>query len=163
MLNQILSFNELWIAYKLCRKNKRNTFNALKFEINAIDNLYELLYKINGRYYKPKRYICFYANSPKTREIFASDFSDRIIHHLLIKNLEPIFEPVFIYDSYSCRENKGIHLAITRLKKWVRNRKNSWYIQLDIKNFFYSINKDILFDIIKEKTNLKMGGGEIIC
>ena len=96
------SFKEIYDAYIDCRASKRGSINALKFEMELIDNLWRLYYAINNFKYRPKRYICFLAHSPKLREIFASDFSDRVVHHLLVRDLEPIFEPTFIYDSYSC-------------------------------------------------------------
>jgi len=144
------SFQEINQAYLECRKNKRNSINAIKFEIKLIDNLWELFESINSFSYDPRKYIYFLTSSPKLREVFASDFRDRVVHHLLVKDLEPIFEPLFIYDSYSCRKDKGIHLAIKRLQKFTQNQEYRYYLQLDIKSFFLSINKNILFDKIRE-------------
>ena len=149
------SFKEIYQAYLECRKSKRNSINAIKFEVNLLDNLWEIYEAINSFAYKPKRYIYFLTSSPKLREVFASDFRDRVVHHLLVRDLEPIFEPLFIYDSYSCRKNRGIHLAISRLKRFVQNRDYPYYLQLDIKSFFLSIHKNILFDIIRNTTMLR--------
>lgn len=148
----MFSFEEIYQAYLECRKNKRNTINALKFELNLLDNLWELHYSINSFRYKPRRYIYFLTHSPKLREVFASDFRDRVVHHLLVRDLEPIFEPLFIYDSYSCRKNRGTHLAIKRLERFVRNRDYPYYLQLDLKSFFLSIHKNILFEKIRTTT-----------
>jgi RNA-directed DNA polymerase len=152
----LVLFKELWKAYKSCQKNKANSINAIKFEMSLIDNLWKLFYEINGRSYKPKRYISFIAHSPKTREVFASDFSDRVVHHLLISDLEPLFEPTFIYDSYSCRKEKGIHLAVKRTQKFSRKEKNRFYLQLDIRNFFLSIKKQFLYDLIEDRVLEKL-------
>jgi RNA-directed DNA polymerase len=151
----LVSFKELWRAYKSCQKNKASSINAIKFELNASDNLWKLHYEINSGIYKPKRYITFIAKSPKTREVFASDFSDRVVHHLLINDLEPLFEPTFIFDSYSCRKGKGIHTAVKRTQKFSRREKNKFYLQLDIKNFFLSIQKQFLFDLIRDRVSEK--------
>ena len=144
------SFKEINQAYLECRANKRNSINAIKFEIKLIDNLWELYESINSFKYKPRRYIYFLTSSPKLREVFASDFRDRVVHHLLVRDLEQLFEPIFIYDSYSCRKERGIHLAIQRLQKFVQNQEYSYYLQLDIKSFFLNIHKNILFDKIRE-------------
>ncbi|HHB95288.1 MAG TPA: hypothetical protein ENK88_09130 [Campylobacterales bacterium] len=144
------SFQEINQAYLECRANKRNSINAIKFEIKLIDNLWELYESINSFKYKPRRYIYFLTSSPKLREVFASDFRDRVVHHLLVRDLEPLFEPIFIYDSYSCRKERGIHLAIQRLQKFVQNQEYSYYLQLDIKSFFLNIHKNILFDKIRK-------------
>ena len=51
---------------------------------------------------------------PKIREVFAADFRDRIVHHLLIRRLEPLFESAFIDDSYNCRKGKGTDYGVKR-------------------------------------------------
>jgi len=149
------SFQEIHQAYLECRKSKRNSLNAIKFEVHLMDNLWEIYESVNSFTYKPKRYIYFLTSSPKLREVFASDFRDRVVHHLLVKDLEPIFEPTFIYDSYSCRKKRGTHLAINRLKHFVQNREYKYYLQLDIKSFFLSIHKNILFEQIRKTTTLR--------
>ena len=148
-------FKQLHKSYIKCRKNKRNTINALKFEQNLEENLLELGHELKSKIYKPKRSVCFTVIKPKPREIFAADFRDRIVHHLIVEYLEKIFEPKFICDSYACRKNKGTHKAVNRLQKFMRkatlnNKKRAYYLQLDLHNFFMSIDKNILFSMIKK-------------
>ncbi|MBI4707756.1 MAG: reverse transcriptase [Candidatus Omnitrophica bacterium] len=154
--NDIFSFRKIYQAYLDCRKNKRNTFNALKFEINDGENLVKLEYELKNRTYHPSRSILFAAKKPKLREIFAADFPDRVVHHILVNSLEKIYEPIFIHDSYASRDGKGTHAAKERLEKFTRQiTKNghvrAYYLQLDIKDFFTSINKELLFIIIQRK------------
>lgn len=144
----IFNFETLYKAYIKCRKNKRNTTNALKFEQNLIENLCNLEISLKTRNYKPSRSIVFLSNSPKLREIFAADFRDRVVHHLIVPHLQKAFEPKFIYDVYNNREEKGIHQAIKRAKQFANRDKNGFYMQLDIKSFFYNIDKDILYEKI---------------
>jgi retron-type reverse transcriptase len=96
------------------------------------------------------------ATRPKLREIFAADFKDRIVHHILVDYLERIWEPIFIHDSYACRKGKGIHQGVLRCQEFIRKvTKNgthpAFYIQLDIRNYFMTIDKDILFPLIARK------------
>ena len=74
---------------------------------------------MQNRTYKPGRSIAFVIEKPKIREIFAADFRDRVVHHLLCNYLIPIFEKNFIFDSFACREKKGTHRAMFRLKRFV--------------------------------------------
>jgi len=134
-------------AYLSCRKRKRKTINALNFEDNWEQNLFKLQRRLKSKKYKPGRSICFIVTYPKIREVFAADFRDRVIHHLLVSKLEPFFEKRFIYDSYACRKNKGIHLVIKRITKVV----SPYFLQIDVKSFFCNINKNILFAILKNK------------
>lgn len=90
------------------------------------------------------------------REIFAADFRDRIVHHILVDYLEKIWEPRFIFDSYACRKKKGIHAGVKRLQSFIRKvtrngSRKAYFLKLDIKNFFMSIDKDILYTIIAGK------------
>ena len=154
--NSVYSFRNIYRCYLKCRKNKRNSVNALKFEINAEENILKLERELKNKIYRPSRSILFAAKKPKLREIFAADFRDRVVHHILIAQLEKIWEPIFIHDSYACRAGKGTHKAITRLRGFLRKiTKNgnvrAYYLQLDIKDFFTSIHKQTLFSIIKKK------------
>ena len=156
----MFTYQQLYNCYIKCRKNKRNTLNQLKFEINAEQNLLRLQKELNNKSYKPARSICFVVDKPKLREIFAADFRDRIVHRVLVEYLEAIIEPKLIYDSYACRINKGTHRAVKRLQHFARsvtenNSKQAYCLQLDIRSFFVAMNKDILFNLIKKYTQDK--------
>lgn len=150
----IFNFQNLLKAYYQCRKRKRKTANATKFEFNFEGELFKLEQELINHNYKPSRSICFVIVNHKSREVFAADFRDRIVHHLLINYLQPIWEKKFIYHSYSCRNNKGPLCAFKNLKKAIKCvSKNfsvpAYYLQLDISAFFMSLNKNILLEIIK--------------
>ena len=151
---RIFSFENLLRCYYECRKRKRYTINAAKFEINFEDELLQLQKELKEHTYTPGRSICFVVTKPKAREIFAADFRDRIVHHILVNYLEKIWEPKFIDQSYSCRKGKGAHKAIEDLKRYIRkvsqnNRRPAYFLQLDIQSFFVGLKKDILFGMIK--------------
>lgn len=157
-MRDIFSFGNIYRCYLNCRKNKRNTINALKFELNAEENIIRLEKELKTKTYHPSRSILFFAKKPKLREIFAADFRDRVVHHILVGYLEPIFEKIFIHDSYACRKAKGTHRAVMRLQGFMRKvSKNEtirgYYLQLDIKSFFINIDKEILFGLIRKRTN----------
>lgn len=111
--------------------------------------------ELGSRAYAPGRSICFVVTEPKPREIFAADFRDRVVHHVLVNYLERIWEPKFIGQSFACRQHKGAHDAIKVLKKYIGRASRGgtrqvYYLQLDIKSFFVSLKKDILFELIKK-------------
>ena len=100
-----VTLTELLEAYYSCRRHKRNTHNALKFEVDFERHLILLRDEINTGTYRPGRSIAFVVDKPVKREIFAADFKDRVVHHLIINKLNPLFEREFIYDSYACRSS----------------------------------------------------------
>jgi len=163
MITLDLSLKNLYRQYYRCRRNKRNTINALRFEAEQEKNLIDLQQALLNRTYHPGRSVCFFATSPKLREIFAADFRDRVVHHLLVDYLERIWEPIFIHDSYACRKGKGVHAGVQRLQQFIRRvtcngTSPAWYLQLDIRNYFMRIDKTVLLQQlepkIKDKTAL---------
>jgi retron-type reverse transcriptase len=165
----IFSLQNLYRQYLKCRRNKRNTLNALQFEFNAEWKLAALAVELQHKTYRAKRAIGFVVAKPKLREIVAADFSDRIVHHVLVDALETIFEPQFIYDSYACRQDKGTHKAVARVEQFIRqlsaNAQPSYFLQLDIQNFFMNIDKNILLGLIYKRTrdhNLRWLAREVI-
>ncbi len=153
---EVFSFANIYRQYLNCRKNKRNTINALRFEIRAEENLLKLQEELQKKTYYPSRSVCFVVNRPKPREIFAADFKDRVVHHILVDYLERIWEKIFIYDSYACRKDKGTHKGVNRLQSFMRKiTKNgthrAYYMQLDIRSFFVNMDKETLFGLITKR------------
>ncbi len=149
-----LSVVEVFEAYFSCRSNKRNTANAIAFEVDYESNLVKLCEEINNGSYQPGKSIAFIVFKPVQREIFAADFKDRVVHHLIINKLNPLFEKTFISDSYACRTGKGTHLGIQRVNGFIKQcsqnySKDCYILKLDIKGFFMHINKNILFEKLK--------------
>jgi retron-type reverse transcriptase len=147
------TFENMYKAYLDCRRKKRNKRAALAFELNAEENLFALTQLLAQKTYRPSPSFCFVSQNDKYREVFAADFRDRIVHHLLVRYLEKIWEPVFIYDSYACRKGKGTHAAVDRLQTFTRQAtangtRRAWFMQLDVRAFFPSIVRKTLLDLI---------------
>ncbi len=154
LFHQPIPLSEFFQAYFDCRKKKRSTCSAVKFEIDYEKNIIELADEVNSGRYVPGRSIAFIVDKPIKREVFAANFRDRIIHHLIINKLNHLFERKFINDSYSCRVGKGTHYAIRRVDHFIRScsdnyRKDCYILKLDIKGFFMHINRDLLYDKLR--------------
>ena len=151
-MSEIFTPEKIYQAYLDCRERKKNTINALRFEMERERNLIELLRELKSRRYEISRHICFIIKEPSPREIFAADFRDRVVHHLLYNEIYWLFEMDFIENSFANRIGKGTHKGVGKLKEYLKEiGKGSYYLKLDIKSFFCSINKDILFKIVYKK------------
>lgn len=154
-MSSIFTIEKLYSAYNECKKGKKNTHNALAFEMDREKNLLKLLCDLQTRQYKISRYIYFIATVPTAREIFAADFRDRIVHHLVYKELYDIFDIGFISYSYANRVDKGTHSAVCKLRENMNKTKlwnsKQWYLKLDVQSFFRSIDKDILYNLLEKK------------
>ncbi|MDD4805093.1 MAG: reverse transcriptase/maturase family protein [Candidatus Pacebacteria bacterium] len=157
----IFTFEKLYKAYKDCIKTKKNTTNALKFEMNREKNLSRLLYDLQKGRYEISRHICFIVTEPSPREIFAGDFRDRIVHHLLCNEIQYLFEHNFIDSSYANRKGKGTHKAVKELKYHLvrggKDRQKFYFLKMDIKGFFRNIDKNILWNIVEKKIQENSG------
>ena len=97
-----ITLEEVFEAYFNCRKNKRRTCNALAFETDYEEKLIALWEDIISGKYEPGRSIAFIVTKPVQREVFAADFRDRVVHHLIAAKILPLLEAEFIPDTYSC-------------------------------------------------------------
>ena len=160
LFQKITSPENLFSAWKEFKKNKTNKKDVLKFEYNLEENIFRLYRELKNKTYQHGDYFGFYINDPKRRHIHKALVRDRIIHHALFLLLNPIFEPTFIYESYSCRKGKGTHKAINRLREILNrvseNKTRTCYIlKCDIKKFFKSVNHKVLIEILKRKIKNK--------
>ena len=159
-LKEGFSLEEVFEAYFSCRSNKRNTINALAFELDYESNLIQLWNELNDGSYQLGKSIAFIVHKPVQREIFAADFRDRVVHHLIINKLNSLFEKEFIQNSYACRIGKGTHLGIRSVNKFIwqcsQNYTMDCYVlKLDIEGFFMHINKKILFTRLQKFIEVK--------
>ena len=148
-----LTISEFFQAYYDCRRNKRNTWNALLFEQNLERNLMDLYYELLSCQYRPGRSIMFVVTLPKPREIWAANFRDRIVHHVLYNRYAEHFYRRFIHDSYACIPGKGTLRAAKRVQHFMRSvthnhTRPAWFLKADIANFFVTINKQILDQLL---------------
>ncbi len=145
----LFNLDNLYRAYRQCRRRKRNTKKALAFERHLEDNLVALRDELVAGSYAPEPFDAFLVEKPKRREIFAAGFRDRVVHHLLVNRLEPRWERRFIHDSWACRQGKGTHRAVDRLRSFLRRTtrngtRPAYYLQLDVRGFFVGIHRQIL-------------------
>lgn len=143
------TFESLVQAYFDCRQSKRNTPSALAFEANLERNLIKLNDELAAGTYAPGKSICFVVTKPKAREVWAADFRDRIVHHLLYNHIAPRFYASFIADSCACMPGRGTLYAARRLEAKIRSATQNWsnpayYLKMDLANFFVQINKSIV-------------------
>lgn len=149
-------FSDLLRAYHDCRRSKRNTSSALEFELAYEAGLIQLRDELRAGTYRPGRSICFVITRPKPREVWAAQFRDRIVHWLLYNHIAPRFHAGFIADSCACIPERGTLYGAQRLEGKIRSITQNWarpafYLKCDVANFFVSIDKPILRDLLAEK------------
>ena len=106
--HHIITIENLLLAWKAFQKGKRNKKDVQLFEMHLMDNLLLLHKDLTNKTYTHGGYYAFKVNDPKPRDIHKASVRDRVVHHLLYQSLTPFYFPLFIADSYSCQDNKGV-------------------------------------------------------
>ena len=145
---------DLYRAYKDARRHKRSRDYQLQFERNVEPELIRLHDAILSGTYRPGPSTCFIIHDPKMREVFAAQFRDRVVHHLLYNYIAPLLIPGFIRDTYSCIPGRGTHDGILRLEESIRTVSGNYsrpcfILKLDIQGYFMHIRRQRLLDICR--------------
>ena len=156
LFEEIISLENLFLAWKEFKKGKTKKYDVCQFTQHLRENIVKLNQDLENKSYQHSRYQSFYIKDPKLRHIHKACVRDRVLHHAIFRMLYPIFDKHFIFDSYSCRNQKGTHKAVKRLNNFARkvsanNSKKCFFLKCDIKKFFDSIDQDILISLIEKK------------
>jgi len=170
LYKKLYSKENLISAFRKARKGKSKKDYVVNFESELEKNLITLQRDLRLKKYRPSRLKKFVIRDPKTRTIHSSIFRDRIVHHSIVNLLQPIYEKIFIYDSFASRKNKGTHLAVERFEFFVRkvssngrrirkpfnnNSIKGYVLKADIKHYFATIDHEVLINILRKKINDK--------
>lgn len=152
LFEQITSFENLYAAYKSASRGKHDRAEVLRHDLHAEKILWRLHFNLRRGTYRHGRYRTFKVYDPKVRDVAAAPFTDRVVHHALIRHIEPYFERIFIYDSYACRTGKGTHAAARRLQHFLRSAHDKfgefYILRADIRKFFASMDHEVLLALL---------------
>lgn len=153
--NAIASFDSLHAGYQKARLGKRFKKETIQFSNNLEEELLSLLDELESGTYHTGRYRRFYIHEPKSREIAALPFRDRVVQHALVAAIEPILEKDFAPNSYACRVGKGTHAGADCLTTYLRRAHRKWTVtyilKADVSKYFASIEHTILIDLLHKE------------
>ncbi len=140
-------------AWRAFLNGKRKRADVILFQSRLMDNIFSLHRDISERTYVHSGYTAFNISDPKPRSIHKATVRDRLLHHLIYQELYRYFDSKFIFDSYSCRVEKGTHKAIDRFRDFGRivsknNTRTCWILKCDIRKFFANIDHAVLKEIL---------------
>ncbi len=134
-------------AARRALKNKLPTAATRNFSANCDEMTARARDDVIAGRFRTSEYTPKVIHEPKRREIYVLPFyPDRVVHHALMNVLSPIWDKMFIRDSYSCRVGRGIHAASRRVMEFVR--KHRFCLQCDISKFYPSINHDVMYGVV---------------
>jgi len=130
------------VAYRKARRGKLRSPAVSRFGFNLETELFALEAALLSGEYRPSPYRLFKIFEPKSRIIAAAPFVDRVVHHALMRVIEPLLDPRIIHDSYACRVGKGAHRAVDRYQHW--SKRYTYALQMDIRQYFPSIDRGLV-------------------
>lgn len=152
LFDDMFTLEALHAAYLLARRRKGKKSATARFERDLGANLQDLHDELHAGTYTPRPYKVFEVFEPKKRVIYAPHFRDVVVQHAIYKVIYPIFDATFCRESYGCRVGMGTHKAADRAQQFLRAAPaDSYLLQLDVRKFFYSIDRDILMGLWARK------------
>lgn len=156
IFDKIISLENLFLAWREFKRGKLRKPGVQEFNFNLENNLFTLRDELENKIYRPDKYAFFYVRDPKLRPIHKATVKDRIIFQAVFRILYQIFDRKLIYDTYSCRFEKGTHSSVRRLVDFLRKesgnyRRPVFALKCDVRKFFYSIDHVILKNLIKKE------------
>ena len=151
--DKYLTYEKLLEAHEKSKKGKCRKKELIKFNLKQEEYIMWLYENLKNGTYKHGGYTEFYVTEPKLRKIEKSRYIDRIVHRWLVDNfLLKGFVSQFIYTSYACIKNKGMHRAAFYIQKCMQKAKKEWgeyyILKTDVLKYFENIDKNILLKSI---------------
>ena len=147
----------LYEAYQRTRKDAAAGVDGQTAEEYAKDlggNLRNLLERAKaGTYFAPpvKRVYIPKGTKGETRPIGIPSFEDKVLQRTVQMVLEPLYEQEFLDCSYGFRPERSAHDALQALWDGLMEMGGGWIIDLDIRKFFDTLDKNHLREILKRR------------
>mgnify|MGYP003586613770 CR=1 FL=1 len=152
LFEDVFSIKNLFLAYLDARKGKRMKPACHNFDVSVGSMLAKLQLSILSGVYSVREYYRFYVHEPKKREIRAPWFGDIVVQHAIYRVIKPIFDRTFISASFACRQGMGTHKASDYTQHALQQSDpDSYTLKMDVRKFFYRIDRDILRQLIERK------------
>ena len=146
----VTDIENIRLAFHRASLHKGKNKGVIKTKENLDERLEALRQSLVNKTFTTSYYWEKTVYEPKKRTIYILPFyPDRIVQHALMNLITPIWEGLFITDSYACRVKKGIHAGSLRAMEFVR--RNKYVLKCDISKFYPSVDHDILLEIVKRK------------
>jgi len=157
LYEKITTYDNIYMGYRNARRGKSWQDTIKRFEAKLDTNIKNIQKSLIEKTYTTSNYSVFTIHEPKTREIYRLPYNpDRVVQHSLMNVIEPIWEGLFIRDSFACRKNLGIHAGSKRLMDFIRRAgPGSYCLKMDISKFYPSVDHEILYKIMKKKIKCK--------
>lgn len=142
LFEEVASFENVLAAARAALRGKRRSRAGAGFLADLEREVVTLHRELRDGSYRHGPYQYFEVHDPKTRTVAAAAFRDRVVHHAIVRVIEPLFERRLVEDTYACRRGKGGHAAMRRAAGFAR--RHAYALECDVARFFASIDHEVL-------------------
>lgn len=154
LFEKIVDMDNLRQAYADVRRHKTRRSDVIKFDTQVESNLKAIRDMLITKSYVPSKYRSKTVYEPKKREIYLLPlYPDKVIHHAVMNIVAPIWENLFIADTYACLPDRGLHEGSYRTSEFVQ--RNTYCLKCDVSKLYASVDHDILYEIVQRKIKCK--------
>jgi RNA-directed DNA polymerase len=147
LFERICALENLIAAGKAALRGKRLRPPGCGFLSDFEKEVFLLHEELWAGTYRHGGYNYFTIREPKERIVAAAPFRDRVVHHAIVRVIEPLFERRFIEDSFACRRGKGTHAAMRRAAGFAR--RWPYALKCDVRKYFPSIDHELLNGLLR--------------
>ena len=150
LFTQICEPEHIREAYELAKKGKGNMRNVRRFAAHEAKGLANIERMLRQKTFCTSAYTEKQVFEPKPRTIYVLPFyPDRIVQHALMRVIAPIWQGLFLRQSYACIQGRGLHAGSQKTMEYVR--RNMYCLKCDISKFYPSVDHEVLLRIIERK------------
>ena len=151
LFERIAAFDNLLAAWQEARAGKRGKASVARFAFDLEARLHRIRARLLDGTYQFGPYRVFQVCDTKPRLIHAAPFRDRVVHHAIVRLLNPILDPTLIADTFACRAGKGTLAAMKRVRQFVREVPDGYALKCDVRKYFDSIHRETLLGLVARK------------
>jgi hypothetical protein len=151
---QIADPDNLRLAFCKAARGKQDRPEVMRFRANFDASIRKLHQQLLVGAPDIGHYRFFAVRDPKPRRICAASFTERVLHHAMMNICEPALNAFHIADTYACLPGRGQYKALERTVKFAGS--SSWYLQLDIRHYFDSIDHETMLNLLARRFKDKL-------
>lgn len=151
--DKLVSYDNIKEAYQNARKGKAYRPDVRKVDAEPEKYIREVQRLLKTGEYHTSEYRMFEIHEKgKTREVADLPFfPDRIVHWAVMQVIHEMIMRNLIPQTYAALPGRGAHQGLTKLKEYLKDPQARFYLKLDIRKFFPSIDKDVMVEKLEKR------------
>lgn len=150
---ELISYDNIKLAYHNARKGKTHRPDVQEVDRNPEYYIREVQRLLKEKEFHSSEYRMFQIHEKgKTRDVADLPFfPDRIVHWALILVLHNMIMNNLIPQTYAALPGRGAHQAVGQVKKALKDDRALYYLKIDIRKYFPSIDKEVLMQKLEKR------------